>query len=327
MITRRAGSRNLHLAVYSITLITGCPTNLLAFYAFYQKLRGKANPSIIFLINLTVSDLAFLAFLPFKLVDASFEEWKLPAFLCPLSGFFYYSTIYCSTLFLTAVSVERYLGVAFPIQYKMYRKPVYAVTVSIFLWICAFAHSSIVYVTEYHRGENSSNFVVCYDNFTDEQLEILLPFRLELGIVLYCIPSLITCFCYGSFIKILISTENIGKEKKHRAIGLVLATLTVFIVCFTPYNVSHIVGFIQKSSPTWRSEALLLSTFNASLDPIIFYFSSSAVQKSIKRCLHGIASVLCARRPLQMLSKLLSKRRDIITNQSANNSQMQCSRL
>ncbi|XP_063292230.1 free fatty acid receptor 2-like [Pelobates fuscus] len=277
--------RNMHLAVYIITLLTGVPSNLLALHALIQKLRVKATPNAIFLLNLTISDLSFLAFLPFKATELLQGQWKMPTFLCPLSGLFYFSTIYSSTLFLTAVSVERYLGVAFPLRYKLYRKPSYAVAISCFLWFCSFGHCSIVYITEYHEPANSSRRSVCYNNFTDKQLEFLLPFRLELGIVLFCLPFLITCFCYGSFIKIIVSSSHIHRGKKQRAIGLVLTTLAVYAICFAPYNTSHLVGFLQKENLAWREEALLFSTFNASLDPIIFYFSSTAVQHSCKCCL------------------------------------------
>ncbi|KAM4703015.1 free fatty acid receptor 2-like [Rhinophrynus dorsalis] len=280
-----AGQKAMYLAIYIVTILTGFPTNLLALHALIQKLRTKATPNSVLLLNLTISDLAFLAFLPFKVTEILQGQWKMPSFLCPLSELFYFSTIYSTTLFLTAVSVERYLGVAFPLNYKLYRKPSYAAAVSCFLWICSFAHCSIVYITEYRQDFNSSMRFVCYDNFTKMQMEVLLPVRLELGILLFCFPFLITCFCYCSFIRILVSSPHIHREKKQRAIGLVITTLSVFAICFAPYNASHVVGFVLKENVYWRDEALLLSTFNACLDPIIFYFSSTAVQQSCKRCL------------------------------------------
>ncbi|XP_029442711.1 free fatty acid receptor 2-like [Rhinatrema bivittatum] len=278
----------LYLVIYITTILTGFPSNLLALHALIQKLRSKPTPNAILLLNLTISDLSFLAFLPFKVAEILEGHWPLPSFLCPLSGLFYFSTIYSSTLFLTAVSVERYLGVAFPIHYKMYRKPGYVMAISCFLWLCSFAHCSIVYITEYRHEENSSQRSLCYANFTQDQLDILLPFRLELGITLFCIPFLVTSFCYCSFVRILISSPHIHREKKQRAVGLVLATLGVFIICFAPYNISHLVGYIQQRNLNWRDRALLLSTFNASLDPLIFYFSSSAVQHSCKKCLRRL---------------------------------------
>lgn len=274
--------RGLCLSVYLITFLTGFPTNLLALCALVQKLKTKATPNCVLLLNLTISDLCFLAFLPFKVAEAIAGYWPLPTFLCPLSGLLYFSTIYSSTLFLTAVSVERYLGVAYPIHYKLRRHSAYAAVASLGLWACSFAHCSIVFITEYHRSNSSLPKDICYDNFTVDQLDVLLPVRLELGIVLFLVPSLITSFCYCGFMRIVISSLHIRRSKKQRAVGLVAATLAVFIICFAPYNISHVVGFIEWRSPSWRDKALLLSTFNASLDPIIFYFSSSAVQHSCR---------------------------------------------
>ncbi|XP_061452874.1 free fatty acid receptor 3-like [Rhineura floridana] len=273
-----------YLSIYLLTILTGFPTNLLALSALIQKLKTKATPNCILLLNLTISDLCFLAFLPFKVAEEVIGHWPLPDPLCPLSGLVYFSTIYSSTLFLTAVSVERYLGVAYPIHYKLRCHSAYVAVASFGLWACSFAHCSIVYITEFQPDNNTlpsdNSSKNCYKNFTDGQLAILLPVRLELGIVLFLVPSLITFFCYFGFIRIVISSPHICRSKKQRAVGLVAATLAIFIICFSPYNISHVVGFIQGRDPGWRDAALLLSTLNASLDPVIFYFSSSAVQHS-----------------------------------------------
>ncbi|XP_032083049.1 free fatty acid receptor 3-like [Thamnophis elegans] len=269
-----------YVTVYTLTVLIGFPTNLLALYAFIQKIRVKTTPNCILLLNLTISDLCFLVFLLFKMAEQIAGRWALPFYLCPFSGLVYYSTIYTSTLFLTAVSVERYLAVAYPIHYKLKRHAVYALIASLSIWICSFGHCSIVYITEYNRDNYSYHSNVCYDNFTEKQLQVLLPVRLELSIALFLVPFLITCFCYFGFIRIVVSSPHICRSKKQRAVALVAATLAIFAICFTPYNISHVVGFIQGKSPEWRIEVLLLSTFNACLDPIIFYFSSSAVKRS-----------------------------------------------
>ncbi|XP_066494928.1 free fatty acid receptor 2-like [Tiliqua scincoides] len=274
------------LAVYIIAFLTGLPTNLLAFYTFQAKLRQKPVPIDILLFNLTVSDLILLLFLPFKMVEAaSGMTWPLPEYLCPLTGFCYYSSIYISTLLLTAISVERYLGVAYPIKYKLQRRPVYTVVASLFCWLLACSHCSIVYIVQYQvQGPNETdpnpNVTKCYENFSHAQLQILLPVRLELCVSLFCLPFLICLFCYVNLVRILASLPNIKTRRKQRAIGLAVATLLNFAICFAPYNISHIVGFLQKDSPNWRVYPLLLSTLNASLDPAIFYFSSTAIQQA-----------------------------------------------
>nr|XP_020445720.1 free fatty acid receptor 2-like [Monopterus albus]XP_020445721.1 free fatty acid receptor 2-like [Monopterus albus] len=289
----------LCLSVYIITFVLGFPANVLAFFTFCKKVRQKPTPIDILLLNLTISDLLFLLFLPFKMQEVMNNmQWDMPYALCPVSGFIFYMTIYNSTFFLTAVSVERYLGVAFPIQ-----------PASIFFWIFSFINLSIVVIVPFIGSKNTPNATlrhneststppvkthkdVCYENFTEVQLNVLLPVRLELCIVLFCIPFLISSFCYINFIRILSKLQHINRRRRLRAIGMALGTLLVFALCFGPYNVSHIVGFIEWKSPDWRDMALLFSTFNACLDPLIFYFSSSAVRGTVGNMMEGVRSHL-----------------------------------
>ncbi|XP_053866963.1 free fatty acid receptor 2-like isoform X1 [Malaclemys terrapin pileata] len=281
----------LVLTVYIFTFLTGLPSNLLAFYTFLVKVRQKPTPVDILLLNLTVSDIFLLIFLPFKMAEAaSGMVWPLPAFLCPLTNYFYYNSIYISSFFLMAVSVDRYLGVAFPIKYKLRRRPAYAIATSVVFWLIICAHCSIVYIVQYEvlspNGTATSNNVSnCYEHFSPTQRQILLPVRLEFFVVLFCLPFTVTIFCYVNLVRILVALPNISAWRKQRAVGLALVTLFNFIVCFAPYNLSHVVGFVQNKSPSWRVYALLLSTLNAALDPAIFYFSSTAVQRAFANCL------------------------------------------
>lgn len=298
----------LLLSVYILTFLMGFPANILAFCTFCRKVRRKAAPIDILLLNLTISDLIFLAFLPFKMKEAADDmAWMLPYALCPFTGFLFYVTIYNSTLLLTAVSVERYLGVAYPLRYSLCRRPRYAVWASIMFWVVTSLNLSIVYIMPYaqwSKGTDSDNNngsttkspalppPTCYLDFTREELNILLPIRLELFLVLFCIPFFICCFCYVNFILILSRLPNISRRRRLRAIGLALGTLIVFAVCFGPYNASHVVGFARQESEGWRNVALLSSTFNACLDPFIFYFSSAAVRSMLNHCVRNVTAKL-----------------------------------
>ncbi|KAF1441462.1 FFAR2 protein, partial [Pygoscelis papua] len=272
----------LVLTIYIVTFLVGFPANIFTFATLLSKARRRVSSSDIFLLNLTAADLLLLLFLPFKMVEAAADmTWPLPVVLCPVANFCFYSSIYLSSLFLTALSVERYLGVVFPLQYKDRRRPRWAMAASVVLWLLACSHCSIVFVAHYHGGRNQPTANrSCYDDFTRVQLSFVLPLRLELFIVLFLLPFTITIFCYTNFVQALLARPNIPLEKKQRAVGLAVATTVNFGVCFMPYNISHLVGFVQKRSPGWRVYVLLLTSLNAALDPVIFYFSSTAVQRA-----------------------------------------------
>ncbi|KAM9310397.1 free fatty acid receptor 2 [Pholidichthys leucotaenia] len=288
------------ISVYIISFLIGFPSNLLALYAFGTKIHSKPAPTDILLLNLTVSDLLFLIILPLKMHEAASDmQWTLPGFLCSITSFIFFSTIYTSSLLLMAVSVVRYLGVAFPITYHKLLKPVYVIVISAVIWLISAAHCSITFIIEHHPALSNKNSNVCYENFTEEQQNVLLPVRLEFFFVLCLIPLLICIYCYVACIVVLYNRPRISQAQKQKAIGMAMGTLAVFLICVLPYNLSHLVGFFNRKSPEWRYYTLLLSCFNTCLDPIIFYFSSSIFRYSSEKFIFRNCGLPISKRRMQ----------------------------
>ncbi|NXR77888.1 FFAR3 protein, partial [Pycnonotus jocosus] len=81
-------------------------------------------------------------------------EWPLPAALCPVANFCFYSSMYLSSLFLAALAVRRYLGAARPMVLQGPRRPGRVLAVSAVIWLLACGHCSVVFVAEFsRRGE------------------------------------------------------------------------------------------------------------------------------------------------------------------------------
>ncbi|XP_053461852.1 free fatty acid receptor 3 [Nycticebus coucang] len=284
------GNHWLYFSVYLFTFLVGLPLNLVALVIFVGKLRRRAVAVDVLLLNLTLSDLLLLLFLPFRMVEAAHGmRWSLPFILCPLSGFLFFTTIYLTSLFLMAVSIERFLSVAYPLWYTARPRPGQAGLVSGACWLLAAAHCSVVYVIELSRFSSHSQGSngTCYLEFQEDQLNILLPVRLEMAVVLFGVPLLITSYCYSRLVWIL--SRGASQHRRKRVSGLVAATLLNFLVCFGPYNVSHVVGYVQGKSPAWRSYVLLLSTLNSCVDPLVYYFSSSGFQADFQELLKRLS--------------------------------------
>lgn len=281
------------LLVYFLSFLFGLPANLLALWAFVGRVRQPHPASIhILLLSLTLADVLLLLLLPFKIIEAASDfRWELSNLACALMGFGFYGSIYCSTLLLAGISVERYLGVAFPVQYKLSRRPVYGVIAALIAWVMSFGHGTVVIIVQYLNSTQRApkeNETTCYENFTQEQLRLLLPIRLELCLLLFFFPMVVTTFCYSRFVWIMLTQPHMGAQKQRRAMGLAIVSLLNFLLCFGPYNISHLVGFYMKASPKWRREAVVFGSLNASLDPLLFYFSSSVVRRSFGKGLQAL---------------------------------------
>ncbi|XP_049643412.1 free fatty acid receptor 3-like [Suncus etruscus] len=283
-----------HFSVYLFAFLVGLPLNMLALTVFVGKLRHRAVTVDMLLLNLTISDLILLLFLPFRMVEAAHGMlWPLPDMLCPLVGFLFFTTIYVTSLSLAAVSIERFLSVAYPVWYQSQTRLRQAALVCGACWLLSGSHCSVVYIMEF-SGNNSHSNGTCYLEFQDNQLAILLPVRLEMAVVLFVIPLLITAYCYSHLLWLL--SRGSSRHRRRRVAGLVVATLLNFIVLFGPYNLSHVMGFVQGQSLAWRSYAVLLSTLNSCIDPLVYYFSSSQFQESVHQLLQRLtweAARLC----------------------------------
>ncbi|NXH51028.1 FFAR3 protein, partial [Dicaeum eximium] len=75
-------------------------------------------------------------------------EWPLPAVLCPVANFCFYSSAYLSGLFLAALGVRRYLGVAFPLHLRGPARPARVLAAVAAIWVLACGHCSVVFVAE-----------------------------------------------------------------------------------------------------------------------------------------------------------------------------------
>ncbi|XP_072303282.1 free fatty acid receptor 3 [Eucyclogobius newberryi] len=266
----------LAIVIYSITFLLGLPSNILVFLVYVRKARKRgATPNVVYALNLCVANLALVAWLPITAFETLSNDWRLPALVCPIFNFFLFSSVYGSCLFITAVTVGRYLSIAFPIVYKMYRRAKISCIISAALWVIVWVHLSIGLVAE--GGHNfisvKNDIVACYDSFNDTQLEVLLPLRLEMAIALFIFPLIITSFCTLHCV-VLVWRSNLRPLGKKRVLTIALSTLAVFVVCYAPYNTSHIVGFILDANVEWRSLAMLTSLCNVFLEPAVMLMLS-----------------------------------------------------
>ncbi|XP_044190722.1 free fatty acid receptor 3 [Thunnus albacares] len=271
------------LCVYSFTFLLGLPANLLVLFVYLRKARKRgATPNVVYALNLCLANLVLVAWLPVKALETLLQDWRLPAPVCPIYHFFLFSSLYGSCLFITAVTVGRYLSIAFPIVYKLYRHARISCFISAALWTLVLLHLGIGLVAEggAHFVSIKNNTLACYEHFNTSQLAVLLPLRLEMAIVLFIFPLIVTSFCTLQCVT-LVWRSNLPPMGKRRVLTVALSTLAVFVVCYAPYNASHIVGFVLQENVEWRTYAMLTSSCNVFLEPVVMLMLSPAVSRGV----------------------------------------------
>uniref|UniRef100_A0A8C3JKW5 G-protein coupled receptors family 1 profile domain-containing protein n=1 Tax=Calidris pygmaea TaxID=425635 RepID=A0A8C3JKW5_9CHAR len=257
------------LIVYIPTFSLGIPLTMTAFWVFCCKLKIWTETRV-YMINLMVADSFLLFALPFVIY---FTKYDHPSDnLCTVIENIYFTNRPMSILIITLIAIDRYIAIKFPLKAKILRSPLKSTSTCVFLWI-----TLIIYVNLRQKfNPNKEKF--CFQKESTEPnysllFSIIFGYFIPLGIVIFCSVQVITC------LKKKIATSPYETKK---AVYIVSANMAVFIICFLPLYVGHLLRFIMDSISSNCSAiqsvnnfvhlASVLANTNCCLDAICYYF-------------------------------------------------------
>ncbi|XP_066213005.1 P2Y purinoceptor 8 [Saccopteryx leptura] len=308
--------------VYSLVALVSIPGNLFSLWVLCCHL-GPRTPSVIFMINLSLTDLTLAAVLPFQIYyHCNGHHWVFGPRLCTFVTVAFYANMYSSILTMTCISVDRFLGVVYPLASARWRRRRYALLTCLGLWALLLAALSPLLRTDLTYAVRELGIVTCFDVLQSTMLPSVAMwaiFLFTLFVVLFLLPFVVTVACYTATILRLLRAASSsssssephaagGGGQRRRAVGLAATVLLAFVTCFAPNNfvlLAHIVGrlFLGTSYYHLYKLTLCLSCLNNCLDPFVYYFASREFQVRVR-------AFLRPRRPSPPLVSALDSRRD-----------------
>nr|XP_010966585.1 P2Y purinoceptor 8 [Camelus bactrianus] len=240
--------------VYSLVALVSIPGNLFSLWVLCRHI-GPKTPSVIFMINLSVTDLMLASVLPFQIYyHCNGNHWVFGELLCNVVTVAFYANMYSSILTMTCISVDRFLDLTYTVH--------------------------------------ALGIVTCFDVLKSTMLPSVATwavFLFTLFIVLFLIPFVVTVACYTATILTLLRTPEHpeGQGQRRRAVGLAAVVLLAFVTCFAPNNfvlLVHMVSrlFLGHSYYHVYKLTLCLSCLNNCLDPFVYYFASHEFQLRLR---------------------------------------------
>ncbi|XP_063777266.1 G-protein coupled receptor 20 [Pseudophryne corroboree] len=256
------------LVINTLIFLVGIILNSLAIYVFCFRTKAKTT-SVIYTINLVVTDLLVGLSLPTRIIMYySAKACRTCAFV---HSFTYFVNMYCSIIFLTCICVDRYMAIVQAEASRKWRNPNYAKCICIFIWIYAVVVTFTILTTTIGHPK-----CCLYQLFT-------------LTIFEYFVPLIIITF-YTLRIMWALSRStlmNQSRERRMKAVQLLITVLIIFTVCFTPIHVSQVVFCTKTSVP--RDVILIvyhvtvtLSSLNSCMDPIVYCFVTNNFQSTMR---------------------------------------------
>ncbi|KAM4545423.1 lysophosphatidic acid receptor 6-like [Odontesthes bonariensis] len=289
----------LYSSVFSLVFVVGLLFNTMAIYIFGCTLKIR-NETTTYMINLVVSDSLFVLSLPFRIAYFVHGQWIFGSVLCKISVALFFTNMYGSILFLTCISVDRFLAIVYPFHSQTIRTKRNAKLACLTVWIVVLAGSIptgvLLDTTSPNNTNSSSNY--CFENYSKKQWKSELSKVVVLiETVGFLLPLLINVFCSVMVLRTLRKPQTIsrgGNLNKAKILRMIFVHLLIFCFCFIPYNVNLIFYALVRSNilkgcsvehvvRTIYPIALCLAVTNCCFDPVIYYFTSETIKSSIKQ--------------------------------------------
>lgn len=230
--------------LYSLTLVLGLVGNVLVLVVLVQKRRSWSVTDT-FILHLGLADTLLLVTLPLWAVQAT-GEWSFGTPLCKITGAIFTINFYCSIFLLACISLDRYLSVVHAVQMYSRRKPWMVQASCLSVWLL----SILLSIPDWHFLESvrdtrrdKQECVHNYPSLSQSGFDWRLASRLLYHTVGFLLPSVMLLFCY-SCILLRLQRGSVGLQKQ-RAVQVILVLVLVFFLCWTPYNITLMVGTFQ----------------------------------------------------------------------------------
>ncbi|NWJ09288.1 SUCR1 protein, partial [Crypturellus undulatus] len=229
--------------MYSLEFILGLIGNTIVVFGYIFCLKNWKSGNI-YLFNLSLSDLLFLCTLP-VLVKSYSTQWANETF-CRSNRFLLHANLYTSILFLTFISIDRYLLMKYPFREHFLQKRRTAVIVSVALWVWVILE--LLPLMHFLGPNTAVNNSKCLDYASSGDPAKSIIYSMFLTVLGFLIPLCVMCFFY---VKMVIFLKNRNEQHNsfltlEKPLSLVILAMVIFSLLFTPYHVMRNVRLASR---------------------------------------------------------------------------------
>nr|XP_046148614.1 chemokine XC receptor 1-like [Oncorhynchus gorbuscha] len=274
-------------AFFSVVTILSLAGNILvlAILAKYENLKSLTN---IFILNLALSDLVFTFGLPFW---AAYHiwGWTFSLILCKTVTFVFYAGFYSSVLFLTIMTIHRYLAVVHPLSDHGSQRGCYGVTVSLVIWVVSFvaAVPALIFSSVQKNPHEEDNHFYC--EYWDPLWKRVGSYQQN---IFFLAAFAVIGFCYVRILRTIFKSRS---HMRHRTVKLIFSIVAVFFIGWAPYNVVIFLRLLTDYSvapfntcevSTWLDYGFyvcrLIAFSHCCLNPVFYAFVGIKFRNHLK---------------------------------------------
>lgn len=279
----------ISVVVYIISFVLGVIGNGIVLWVIAFKSKKTINS--VWLLNLAMADFLFVLFLPFY-IDYILRDfhWDFGVAMCKMNSFVSVMNMYASVLFLTVLSIDRYISIVHFNWSLRYRTVGRAWAICGCVWVIAAALSCPALI--FRDTLRLHNKVICFSNFHRQDAHtaamrhiIIVVIRTTVGFFLpftaICVTGILLTF------KVSRSHEIVRVSSFSRT---VTAVILAFFLCWAPFHAfsmmelsihstSSLLNILKTGFPLVTS----LGVFNSCINPLLYMLLGKKIRHILKR--------------------------------------------
>ncbi|XP_017295716.1 lysophosphatidic acid receptor 5b [Kryptolebias marmoratus] len=262
--------RPIYAVVFGCILALGLPLNATSLWILLRH-HGLKSPNAVLMINLAISDLLLVIFLPVRVYLYATGTWPLGKTTCLLVTLLFRDNIRSSSIFITFISVDRLLAVVYPLRSRHLRTASNAVKGAALVWLYVLV-LNIPEGVNMSRHLRSQNETTCFESAHSKnpRKSNIIYIHIVVMLVMLAVNIWCTVMVLGTLHSRLSASARVNN--KVNVMVIFAMNLVIFIICFLPVTLSSVLD-INGSDLT---PLICLATVNCCLDPLLYYFSLDA---------------------------------------------------
>ncbi|XP_071315347.1 cysteinyl leukotriene receptor 2-like [Trachinotus anak] len=289
--------------IYTFTYLLVFPVaflcNIGALAVFFLQISRRNSPSCVVMMNLAISDGSFSLTLPLRLVYYFRDGvWDFPDWLCRLCVYGFYVNLYTSILFLTLLSILRWLAVAQPLRHRSLATPTRSLFVCLGVWLFV-GVSSVPFLS--NGVTNRAGLPRCFEpsNFSSWGRILILNY---VGVAVgFLFPFFTIIACYSRIVQHLTARSGLNSSSpssivrhrnRQRSVHLVAMVTATFLLCFLPYHVIRSLH-LHAVCGGWDCDVVMalqravvvtlcLAASNSVVNPLLYYYSTRTFRDKMR---------------------------------------------
>ncbi|XP_010280749.1 PREDICTED: suppressor of SWI4 1 homolog, partial [Phaethon lepturus] len=194
------------------------------------------HSGIVYSFHLAVSGMLYSLSLPF--LAAYYyppKDWRYGPALCKLERFLFNCNLYGGIFFVTCISLNRYLGIVYPLRVHGRLQPRHAKALSAVVWVLAGGLSApTFYFSELQEAEGA---IECLGSAAPQRLWGFYPYSLLLAGLGCGLPFLLTASSYAAIIRTVFRNPHLSPPEKRKVGMLVGAGVALYAFSYLPYHI------------------------------------------------------------------------------------------